>query len=194
MWDNLTKSGLGLLLDGSNFPNHIQSLIEWTLISLSACFRFWPHFLMSDFVWALLSVPLGFSLTLKITKLNFCSAGLLGKLQLVKDLLTSEVVYSLMRCWFSRLTMLAKLFCMMVGYTPDLMPSLHLSKGRSRLLKGGTTRPVIIADAGLAGIFALILCKAHRHAKHVSTRGVWEHVPQEILINYTYWDWIWGHF
>ena len=37
--------------------------------------------------------------------------------------------------------------------------------------RGGTTRPVIIVDVGLVSIFTLIVCKAHRHEKHVSTRG-----------------------
>ena len=37
--------------------------------------------------------------------------------------------------------------------------------------KEGTTRPVIIVDVGLAGIFTLIVCEVHRHVKHASTRG-----------------------
>ena len=63
------------------------------------------------------------------------------------------------------------------------------TRGRSRLLKrggGGTTKPTIIVDVGLAGIFTLIVRKAHRYAKHASTRGVWGHALQEILKNYTF--------
>ena len=46
--------------------------------------------------------------------------------------------------------------------------------GGSRLLKsrGGTARPVILVDVGLAHIFTLIVCEAHRHAKYVNTWGV----------------------
>ena len=53
-----------------------------------------------------------------------------------------------------------------------LQRNLIKSRGGSRLLKrGGTARPVIIGDVGLACIFTLIMCEAHRHAKHASTRG-----------------------
>ena len=43
---------------------------------------------------------------------------------------------------------------------------LALVRGRSRLLERGAElrRSVIIVDVGLAGIFTLIVCKAHRHA------------------------------
>ena len=46
--------------------------------------------------------------------------------------------------------------------------------------RGGTIRPVIIVDVRLVSIFALIVCEAHRHAKHGNTRGSGE-CPQEIL-------------
>ena len=52
--------------------------------------------------------------------------------------------------------------------------------------RGGTARPVIIVDVGLAGIFIHIVCEAHRHVKYASTRGVWRHALQEILKNYTF--------
>ena len=41
--------------------------------------------------------------------------------------------------------------------------------------KGGTCRSVIIVDSGLAEICTPIVCKAHGHAKHANTRGVWWH-------------------
>ena len=53
----------------------------------------------------------------------------------------------------------------------------------------GTTRPVIIVDVRLASIFTLIVCKAHRYAKHASTRGsggmpqlqeILKNIPSEI--------------
>ena len=44
---------------------------------------------------------------------------------------------------------------------------------------GGTARPVIIVDVGLAHIFTLIVCEAHRHAKHVNARGVWGMLPRK---------------
>ena len=57
-------------------------------------------------------------------------------------------------------------------------------QGGSRLLKRlGTARPVLIVDVGLADIF-MLMCKAHRHAKHASTGGPGG-MPQEILKNYT---------
>ena len=37
--------------------------------------------------------------------------------------------------------------------------------------RGGTTRPFIIVDVGIVSIFTLIVCEAHRHAKHANTRG-----------------------
>ena len=40
---NLTKRGRGLVPDGLNFPKRMQSLIDWTLMSSSACFRTWTH-------------------------------------------------------------------------------------------------------------------------------------------------------
>ena len=52
------------------------------------------------------------------------------------------------------------------------------TRGRSRLLKGGTTRPIIIVDVELVSIiFTLIVCEAHRHAKHANTSGVWGYAP-----------------
>ena len=39
------------------------------------------------------------------------------------------------------------------------------------LKREGTTRSVIIVDVELASIFILIVCEAHRHEKHASTRG-----------------------
>ena len=58
---------------------------------------------------------------------------------------------------------------------------------------GGTARPVIIVDVGLAGTCTVIMCKAHRHEKHANTRGPGAcpqkmglgAYPQEILKNYT---------
>ena len=34
-------------------------------------------------------------------------------------------------------------------------------------------------DVGLAGIFTLIVCEAHRHENHASTRGVWGHAARK---------------
>ena len=53
--------------------------------------------------------------------------------------------------------------------------------GVSKLLKGGTARCGIIADVGIARIYTVIVCGAHRHAKHANAREVWGHAPQEIL-------------
>ena len=47
-----------------------------------------------------------------------------------------------------------------------------LFRDGSRLLKRGA-RPVIIVDVGLPDIFTLIVCEAHRDAKHASTTGIW---------------------
>ena len=53
-------------------------------------------------------------------------------------------------------------------------------RGRSRLLKGrGTARCVIIFDVGIARIYTVIVCGAHRHAKHANARGVWGHAPRK---------------
>ena len=61
------------------------------------------------------------------------------------------------------------------------------NRGGSRFLKrGGTAGPVIIVDIGLAGIFTLIVCEAHKYAKHASTRGSIGIPPREILKNYTF--------
>ena len=42
--------------------------------------------------------------------------------------------------------------------------------------KGGA-QPDLSFDVELAGICTVIVCKAHGHAKHANTRGVWGHAP-----------------
>ena len=76
-------------------------------------------------------------------------------------------------------------FMCMLMQTHSVAIANIYTRGGSRLLKGGTTRPIIIVDVGLVSIFTLIVCEAHRHAKHANTSGVWGHAPQEILKNYT---------
>ena len=44
-------------------------------------------------------------------------------------------------------------------------------RGKFILLKGGTTRFVIVVDVGLIEICTLIVCEAYMHVKHTDSRG-----------------------
>ena len=58
---------------------------------------------------------------------------------------------------------------------------LKLPRGGFRLLKRGTARCIFTVDVGVAGICTVIVCKAHRNAKHANTRGLGACLLQEIL-------------
>ena len=62
---------------------------------------------------------------------------------------------------------------------------LLLAQGRRKQFLTGPAATRFVIIVYVHGASTHIVCKAHVHAKHANSRGVWGHAPQKNFKNYT---------